>query len=253
VEGIGKKERPMTDTTTTTTTTSTTTIDPRRTLGDLVAESPARGVVFDRFKLDYCCHGQRSLAAACASDGVDLTALLDALDAVPASASVVEHPSEPAALADHIEATHHAYLHQELPELRALAAKVRDVHVGRHAELAQVSALVDELVADLEPHLLKEERVLFPAIRQMAAGPEHDRPFGTVANPIRMMVLEHDRAGELLAQLRDVSAEYAVPDDACGSYRSLYGRLAHLEADTHRHIHLENNVLFPAAIALEGA
>lgn len=234
-----------------TTTTTTLPTDPQRRLGDLVAEAPARAAVLDRFRIDYCCHGQRTLAEACAADGVDVTEVLTALDAAPAASTGADHPTEPSALADHIESTHHAYLHAEFPELRALATKVRDVHGGRHPELIEVAALVEELIADLEPHLAKEERILFPAIRTLATAPDREFPFGTIANPIGMMASEHDRAGELLAQLRAAARDYEVPDDACGSYRSLYERLTHLETDTHRHIHLENNVLFPAALALE--
>ena len=233
------------------TTTTTLPTDPQRRLGDLVAEAPARAAVLDRFSIDYCCHGQRTLAEACAADGVDVVEVITALDAAPVASIRADHPTEPRALADHIESTHHAYLHAEFPELRALAAKVRDVHGGRHPELVEVAALVEELVADLEPHLAKEERILFPAIRTLVTVPAQQFAFGTIANPIRMMASEHDRAGELLAQLRLTAGDYDVPDDACGSYRSLYERLAHLEADTHRHIHLENNVLFPAALALE--
>jgi regulator of cell morphogenesis and NO signaling len=220
-----------------------------RSLGELVADVPARAAVFDRLGLDYCCHGQRPLAEACAEAGLDPTEVAAAVDAAGAPATP-DRPVEPGALADHIEGTHHAYLHAELPELTALAAKVLAVHGERHPELGEVQRLVEELRADLEPHLLKEERVLFPAIRALVGG-RRDFPFGTVRNPIRMMTAEHDRAGELLADLRTVTAGYATPADGCASYRSLYGRLEHLEADTHRHIHLENNVLFPAAVRIE--
>ena len=226
------------------------TITAARTLGDLVAEAPGRAAVLDRLGLDYCCKGQRSLADACIEAGLDHDAVAIALDA--AVPQPVDHPIEPAALADHIEATHHAYLHAELPELDALAAKVASVHGERHPELAEVHRLVVALRLDLEPHLLKEERVLFPAIRALVDG-AREFPFGTVQNPIRMMSMEHERAGELLAALRDVSSGYWVPEDGCASYRSLYERLAALEFDTHRHIHLESNVLFPAAVALEDA
>ncbi len=222
-----------------------------RSLGDLVTEVPARAEVFDRFGLDYCCHGQRPLAEACAEAGLDPSRVAAAIDAAGGPAARgTDHPVAPAALADHIEATHHVYLHAELPALTALAGKVFDVHGERHPELAEVRRLVDEIRAELDPHLMKEERILFPAIRALVAG-ERSFPFGTVRNPIRMMAAEHDQAGELLAQLRSVTGGYAVPDDACASYRSLYARLEHLETDTHRHIHLENNVLFPAAIAIE--
>lgn len=221
-----------------------------RTLGDLVAETPARAEVFDRLGLDYCCHGQRPLAQACVEAGLDPSEVAAAVDAVEAPAAGADHPVEPRALADHIEGTHHAYLHTELPELSDLAAKVEAVHGERHPELIETRRLVEEIRADLEPHLAKEERVLFPAIRALVGG-ERSFPFGTVRNPISMMIAEHDQAGDLLVQLRTVTGGYEVPDDGCASYRSLYSRLAHLEADTHRHIHLENNVLFPAAISIE--
>jgi regulator of cell morphogenesis and NO signaling len=110
--------------------------------------------------------------------------------------------------------------------------------------------LVAHIRADLDPHLMKEERVLFPAIEALAAG-QREFPFGTVGNPIRMMEQEHDRAGRLLKELRAVTYGFEIPNDACASYRSLYERLEHLEADTHEHIHKENNVLFPAAAKLQ--
>jgi regulator of cell morphogenesis and NO signaling len=220
-----------------------------RTLGHLVAEAPARAAVLDRLGVDYCCHGQRSLADACTAAGLNAAEVSAELDAVT-DVVAVDYPREPAALAGHIEATHHRYLHSELPELGTLAVKVAGVHREGHPELVAVGRLVAELGAELEPHMLKEERVLFPAIRALVGG-VREFPFGTVRNPIRMMSLEHDRAGELLAELRATTDDYRVPDDGCASYRSLYERLERLEADTHRHIHLENNVLFPAAIAVE--
>jgi regulator of cell morphogenesis and NO signaling len=225
---------------------------PSHTLGELVAEASGRAAVFERAGLDYCCHGKRTLGEACASAGIDVDAIAAELDAAAATSEPADHPSEPAALSEFIEATHHRYLRDELPLLDALAAKVAGVHGGRHPELAEVARPVADLQADLEPHMLKEERILFPSIRALAAG-QRDFPFGTIANPIRMMGAEHDRDGELLAALRAATGDFVVPADGCASYRSLYERLAALEADTHRHIHLENNVLFPAAIAAEAA
>jgi len=225
-----------------------------RTLGDLVAERPAVAPALDRLGLDYCCHGDRTIAEAAAVAGLDVSSVVDALDAVGAADDTGETAWTALALdalADHIESTHHAYLHAELPELVALATKVLSVHGERHAELAAVRRLVDAVVADLEPHLLKEERILFPAIRALAAG-QREFPFGAVENPIRVMAQEHDAAGELLAELRAVTSGYAVPADACASYTSLYERLEALELDTHLHIHKENHSLFPRAIAAQG-
>lgn len=216
-------------------------------LGDLVVANPAAARVFERFGIDYCCRGDRTLDEACERASVDPGAVADALasaSAPPADWSTLDAP----ALADHIVATHHRYLHEELPLLDALAEKVLGVHGGRHPELAEVRALVTAVRADLEPHLMKEERILFPAIHAVADG-RREFPFGSVENPIRMMEHEHDRAGELLARLRAATRDYAVPDDACASYRSLYTRLRDLEHDTHVHIHKENHVLFPAVVS----
>jgi regulator of cell morphogenesis and NO signaling len=221
-----------------------------RTLGELVAERPARARILERFGIDYCCHGQRSLVDAANSAGLDPDEVAQEIAAVVDDTDADIARLEPVALIDHILITHHDYLHEELPLLVALAEKVRCVHVERHPELVRIAALVNEIHEDLEPHLAKEERVLFPAIREWADG-QRSFPFGTLSNPVRMMMSEHDRAGELLEELRSVTSGYTPPADGCTSYEVLFARLAHLEFDTHRHIHLENNVLFPAVTADE--
>jgi regulator of cell morphogenesis and NO signaling len=158
----------------------------------------------------------------------------------------------PAELVDHLEATHHAYLHAELPRLDALFDKVIGAHGARHVELEGIAATYRLLRADLEPHLQKEERVLFPMIRELATAVE--RPTfhcGSVANPISVMMAEHDRAGELLESLRLMTGDYTAPADGCASYRALFEGLAQMEGDTHLHVHKENNLLFPAVVELE--
>lgn len=219
------------------------------TLGDLVAARPAAARVLDRLELDYCCHGDVTLEHACAVAGLDPAAVQAAIDEAGDDGDAAWTALDPAALADEIVATHHAYLHEELPLLDALSAKVLSVHGDRHPELQEVHRLVTAIRADLEPHLLKEERVLFPAIHAIAAG-RREFPFGSVENPIRMMRIEHDRAGELLTELRRATGGYEAPADGCASYRSLYERLEALELDTHLHVHKEHHVLFPAAIRI---
>lgn len=225
-----------------------------RSLGALVGEVPARARVFDHLGLDYCCHGDRSLAEASEAAGLDTDQVVAALSAIatPAAAATAQMVGDPVALIDDILTSHHAFLWDELPSLVALAAKVKDVHGARHPELAAVHQLVVSLQGDLEPHMLKEERVLFPALRLLVEG-QRQFGFGTVDNPIRMMRLEHEQAGELLAELRRVTGNYEVRADGCASYEALYLRLEHAEEDTHLHIHKENNVLFPMATALQGA
>lgn len=232
-----------------------TAIDSRITLAQLVNERPRTASTLDRLGLDYCCGGQRTLAAAAGE--VDLE-----LDEVLRDLADAEGPSRPAPwaglgsaeLADHIEATHHAYLHEALPRLEALAEKVASVHAGRHPEVVEVHRLVTELRSDLEPHMAKEEQVLFPSIRRLdGATTLPVFHCGRLSNPISVMRFEHDRAGELLGALRSVTDGHLVPDDACASYRVLYDGLAELEADIHLHVHKENNVLFPAVLAAERA
>jgi regulator of cell morphogenesis and NO signaling len=223
------------------------------TVADLAVAHPAAGRIFEGFGLDYCCNGNRTLAEACEAAGLDpaiVEAELERLEAEGAADTDTSWTAlDPPALAAHIVATHHAYLHEELPRLDALAAKVLSAHGDRHPELKAVRRLVEALRAEIEPHLMKEELVLFPAIDALAAG-ERQFPFGSIGNPIRMMMMEHDRAGEILGALREATRGYAAPEDGCTSYRSLYERLAALEADTHQHILKENHSLFPAALRL---
>lgn len=225
--------------------------DTRRTLGELVEDRASNARVLDRMRLDYCCHGDESLDHACASAGIDPDDVIAALAAAePAEDDHQCSAMSPEALIAHLLGTHHAYLHEALPELEQLAEKVWTVHGPRHPELERVHALVLEIAADLEPHMLKEERVLFPAIMQLANGPA-TFPFGSIRNPIAMMGIEHERAGQLLADLRAVTNDYTVPDDGCASYRLLYERLAELEHDTHVHVFEENQLLFPRVLARE--
>ena len=219
-----------------------------QTLGDLVATVPAAARVLERAGLDYCCHGEQTLAEACATAGLHAAALAAEIDTLDNDVAPEWAALSPPELAQHIVATHHAYLRDELPLLGALAIKVVAVHGDRHHELHHVETLLDELRGDLMPHLDKEERVLFPAIRALFDSGRTDFAFGSLASPISVMLTEHDRAGELLEALRRVTAGYDVPDDACASYRSLYERLTALEHDIHIHIHKENHVLFPAAL-----
>lgn len=222
------------------------------TLGEVVTESPGAARVFERHGLDYCCGGNRSVDDACRSAGVETAAVLEelaALDAAPAPDWATMGPAE---LVDHLEATHHKYLHEELELLSELANKVAGVHGERHPELLGVRATYDELHGDLAPHLMKEEQVLFPMIRELAAADVAPSfHCGSLQNPISVMLSEHDLVGELLEKLRALTSDYKLPDDACASYTSLYQRLAELEADTHMHVHKENNVLFPAVLELE--
>ncbi len=222
------------------------------TLAELVSGHPGAARILERHHLDYCCGGADRLGVACAERGIDPAVVLDELASLAPEDPPDWASMGPAELVDHLEATHHRYLNDELPRLSALVDKVAGVHGDRHPELLDVQRTYAELRADLEPHLLREEQVLFPMIRELDAASEAPSfHCGTLQNPIRVMLMEHDRAGELLAQLRELTSDYTVPDDGCASYEALFAGLAELEADTHRHVHKENNVLFPVVLERE--
>jgi regulator of cell morphogenesis and NO signaling len=229
------------------------TIDPNTTLGQLVDERPGLARELERLGLDYCCGGQRSLAAACDELGLEATEVAEELEAVSGAPREAEWRAMTATqLVDHLVATHHRYLWSEMGRLAALIDKVVAVHSTRHPELVDVAACYGRLREELEPHLLREERVLFPMIRTLdAAEVAPSFPCGSLQNPISVMLRDHDDAGALLAQLRDLTCGYSPPDDACASYTACFEGLAELEADTHLHIHKENNVLFPMVVRLE--
>jgi len=224
------------------------------TVGELVAERPSRSRVFEAAGIDYCCGGQVALAEACARRGLAVEEMMNRLTAESAAGESAERDWRTASLtelADHIEATHHAYLKAELPRLSAMAAKVTRAHGVNHPWVIELANVLDGLVAELAQHLLKEERVLFPYCRMLDLDPAAPAPLGTVANPIAMMEQEHDQAAVALSRLRALSRDYAPPADACNTFRAMLGGLAELEYDLHRHIHKENSILFPRAVARE--
>jgi regulator of cell morphogenesis and NO signaling len=227
-------------------------------VGVVVADRISRARVFERLGIDYCCHGGTSLAKACAQRSLDVEHVLSELaesDRTDASAEPENYTAmTAAALADHIEQTHHAYLRRELPRLSDLAAKVAEHHAERYAWLHDLQETLSGLRHELELHLLKEEKVLFPLVRQLEVAREKFPVHcGTVANPIRVMEHEHDDAGVALRHMRELTGGYQVPTDGCTSFQALFEGLAALEADLHTHIHKENNILFPRAAALERA
>lgn len=233
-------------------------LDMTTSVGQWVAERPSTSHVFEALGIDYCCGGNQSLEQACAERNINPQDVLAKLQQSSAATGTDSPPSWTdaplAELCDHIEQTHHAYLKTELPRLTEMVAKVVRAHGDRHPETAKVQQALAELRAELEPHMFKEEQILFPAIRrleQSAVPPAF--PFGTLANPIRMMEHEHDNAGGALARIRELTRGFRVPDDVCNTYRALLDGLFTLEQDMHRHVHKENSILFPRAIALEQA
>ena len=227
------------------------------TVGEVVASDFRTAAVFQRFGIDFCCGGRRTIAAACKTAHADPAALQSALEALPpGEASGDDSATRPLdQLAAHIVATHHTYIRTISPTIAGYLAKLVKVHGSRHPELAEIESTFKRLVDELEPHMTKEERILFPfisALERASAEAPLSCPFGTVANPIRMMEQEHEDAGTLMEHIRDLSKAFAPPEDGCTTYRVCFAELARFEADLHLHIHLENNVLFPRALVKEG-
>lgn len=225
------------------------------TLGDILARDFRAGAILDRYGLDYCCGGTRTLDEGCAQRGVSVDAVLSDLEALgPVS------PERPAddlgVLMDHIVDRHHAYVRTAIPVIQAHLSKVTAAHGARHTELRSIEREFMSLARDLSLHMIKEEQVLFPHIRALAAadvagGPPPPDMFGTVQNPIRMMEVEHQEAGNGVSIIRELSGNYVPPADACETYRLVLEELDAFAQDLHTHVHLENNVLFPKAVELE--
>ncbi|MBI3424834.1 MAG: iron-sulfur cluster repair di-iron protein [Acidobacteria bacterium] len=236
-------------------------INTQETVGQLAVHLPSAPRVFEQFGIDYCCGGQQTLAAACAQRHVPLDRVLDSLAEAAEWQQLAGAPRDwrgatLTALQQFIVDTHHVFTRQELARLEKLAAKVYAAHGSRHPELARLQELFLQLKEELLPHMLKEEQVLFPYVARLEEAAQAGQPappafFGTVNQPVRMMMREHDTAGDLLKALRQTAGDYVVPADACPSFRALYQALPELEADLHQHIHLENNLHFPRAVELE--
>jgi regulator of cell morphogenesis and NO signaling len=221
-----------------------------------IATSVPRGArVFERFGIDYCCGGKLPLESACRRRGLNTEEVLDALRAAAAESPAGErdwNTASLAELADHIESVHHHFLTEELPRVRALATKVARVHGENHPELREVAEVFVAFADEMFSHMRKEEGVLFPAIRAIERG-ESGAPGASIDAPIACMVHEHDDAGRSLERMRALTGDFRPPAEACNSWRVLVNDLARLERDTHAHVHKENNILFPRALALAGA
>lgn len=226
---------------------------------DVAINSPEATRVLEKLKIDYCCGGDRELGEACATAGVQLETLeqlLDETNSVVKDALPDFQNLSLTELITYILDTHHVFTKNEMTRLEALTTKVVSAHGENHSELLAIKTLLRQLFDDLTQHMSKEEQILFPFVVELEQSVLQSRrapfaPFGTVNNPIRMMMMEHDTAGEILRELRKLSSDYAVPADGCISYQTLYSALEGFEQDLHQHIHLENNILFPRAIALE--
>ncbi|MDG5820558.1 iron-sulfur cluster repair di-iron protein [Natronococcus sp. A-GB7] len=228
--------------------TTTTTIDPETSLGRLVGDHPEFAAVFESLGIDYCCGGDTSLRRACTENDLELDTVVERLattdstdELAPAEASITE-------LVDDVVETHHDYLRAELPSLERTVRKVARVHGDTHPELEAIEATFLELQEEVTHHIADEEETVFPEIRKLENGAPPTAPEeARIREAIAHLEEEHDDAAAHLEEIRTLSDGYAVPSDACTSYRNMLDRLQLLEADMHRHVHKENNVLFPRA------
>lgn len=220
-----------------------------RTVGEIVAERPSSARVFQTFGIDFCCQGSRTLAEACQRKGISLDSIVEQLEA--GMREPQESEENPALLpipelVDYIIKRHHDYLRSELPRIHAMSHRVANVHGGHTPSLIELYKVFCDVAEELEDHIVSEETVLFPAIKALANG-EKAMP---IDGPVAAMMAEHDDHGEALLKIRELAGDFLPPPEACNTYRALFAGLAELEEDTHRHIHLENSVLFPEALVL---
>jgi regulator of cell morphogenesis and NO signaling len=227
-------------------------ITPEKTVGELVVEQPSLSRVFEALGIDYCCGGKKPLEIACAEQGIALEDVQDRLqkasegyardaDINPAELTFEE-------LIDLIETTHHVYLKRELPRLEMLIGKVVNAHGDKDPRFHELAHVFAELQAELMPHMMKEERILFPLIRR-----RNEPGAPSASGPISVMEAEHDSAGDALASMRRLTDGYQAPEWACNTLRALMDGLQELEQDLHAHIHKENNILFPRVLEEERA
>ncbi|AMD84898.1 regulator of cell morphogenesis and NO signaling [Capnocytophaga haemolytica] len=229
-----------------------------KTIGEIVADDFRAAAVFKKYGIDFCCRGGRTIDEACDKKDVDKQSLINDLNAIPqGKGDQVDVSSWPLdLLANYIVRIHHQYVHDKTPILLQFLDKLCRVHGERHPELFEINRIFTESAHDLANHFEKEERVLFPFIGELVKAQQTGQPletahFGTVENPIAMMMHEHTVEGDRFAEIARLSNNYTPPADACNTYRVTFAMLQEFEEDLHRHIHLENNVLFPKAIALE--
>jgi regulator of cell morphogenesis and NO signaling len=234
--------------------------DNDETLGEIAAKDLRKAGVFKKYGLDFCCGGKKTVKEACMEKGIDVTKVEQELQ--QADKNIISARPLPYNewsldfLIDYITNTHHSYVRKTIPDLRSYASKVASVHGSRHIELYAISQLMNEVYEELSSHMIKEEKVLFPYIKELVAARNTSRPihaahFGTIQNPIDMMEHEHEIVGNKLEQIRKLSNNFSLPEDACASYSYLYKTIEEFEDDLHVHVHLENNILFPKALVLE--
>jgi len=226
-------------------------------VGEVVATDFRTASVFKSHRIDFCCRGNRSIDDVCQTNGLKADSLVDELNNI----AQLKDESTPNfqtwdmdLLADYIEKKHHRYVEKRIPELKTYLNKIAKVHGERHPELLEIDDLFSASAYELLSHMQREETILFPYVRDLATQTNNEKPhFGTVRNPINVMMQEHDNEGVRFRKIAELSDNYDPPNDACTTYKVAFEMLKEFEEDLHAHIHLENNILFPKAIATEAS
>lgn len=231
----------------------------RKTLSEIVTNDFRAAAVFEKYGLDFCCHGNKPLIDATSEKQIQTEALLaDLTKAFQANdTSMIDFNNmELDKLVDYIIETHHSFVKEKLPFITGLGNKVVQAHGEHHPEVKEIAELFRGVKAEFEGHLVKEEMILFPQIKKLAevkrGSAQYQRPpFGTIANPIRVMEAEHENAGAAFDSIKQLAQNYNPPADACNTFKVYYAELENFENDLHKHVHLENNILFPKSLICE--
>ena len=229
------------------------------TIGDLVAKDFRTAAVFSKYGIDFCCKGNRTIEEACEKKGMNFSQIEKEVNSVLATKSegAIDFKSWPTdLLIDYIEKTHHRYVEEKSTVLVAFLDKLSKVHGHNHPELFEIKELFDGCAGELAQHMKKEELILFPFIKKMETAIRTNQlieqpHFGTVENPITIMKHEHENEGDRFVKIAELTNNYTPPADACNTYKVTFAMLQEFEQDLHKHIHLENNILFPKAIEMQ--
>ncbi len=229
-----------------------------KSLAQIVNSNHRAAAIFEKYHLDFCCKGKRSLQQACAENELKVEDILSELERMEQTSSdkvVINYDKlSLSQLADYIITTHHQYVKKEMPAIVLYLQKVASKHGERHPEMLKVFDLFTAVKEDMDMHMQKEEAVLFPRIKevekQLAAGNKNNLSITYLKSPIIMMEQEHDHAGTAMAEIRQLTSNYNLPADACTTYRLSFAALEAFELDLHQHVHLENNILFPKVLQL---
>ncbi|WP_432410076.1 iron-sulfur cluster repair di-iron protein [Rasiella sp. SM2506] len=230
-----------------------------KTIGQIVAEDYRTAQIFKNYKIDFCCKGDRSIEEVAEKNKLDATRILQEIESIQQHKNdeVIDFKSWPLdLLADYIEKTHHRYVEAKIPVLKQYLDKLCKVHGSEHPELFTITDYFKSSAGELAAHMKREELILFPAVRKMTLAATTgirftQGHFGSIENPIQKMMEEHETEGDRFREISELSNTYTPPADACNTYRVTFSLLQEFEEDLHRHIHLENNILFPKAIQME--